>query len=354
MFLLPKIAVFAVAAVISATVATVAVSAVQDRTPQSTAGTAPAYLLTSEDTPAAGGAPAIPGVTVAFNEQPSGQPSPLPTLAPADLSAAAASLLGGKPVSWTNPTGFPRIAPISQFDGGPLQGYNCTMASGAMLARLAYGIVTTGSQLRALQSDQQGGTGLNDVASALWHGYGVSLPYGLIHTTQLKSLLKAGYGAVVQGLYGQVPAGLRLQKDFTGGHAIYLDGYYPGNGQGIPEAYYVIDPLGHPWAGYEGDWWPASVVDSFMTAWSGGDRVAAMWAYPPGGTPPDVVGPDVLPIPPDSGGSSSNPGPSGSPNPSASPVESGSPAPSGAPSPSAVGRRNPATTRPWSPPASTR
>jgi hypothetical protein len=100
----------------------------------------------------------------------------------------------------------------------------------------------------------------------------------------------------------------------------------------VPEAYYVIDPLGHPWAGYQGAWWPATLVDAFMHALSGSDRVAAMWAYPPGGTPPDVVGPDVVPIPPDSGpGASTPPTPSGSPgaseSPSASPSES--PTPSG-------------------------
>ena len=45
----------------------------------------------------------------------------------------------------------------------------------------------------------------------------------------------------------------------AGGHAIYLDGYYPGNAKrGIPEAYYVIDPLGRPSAGSKGEWWPAS------------------------------------------------------------------------------------------------
>ena len=63
----------------------------------------------------------------------------------------------------------------------------------------------------------------------------------------------------------------------------------------------MIDPLGRPHSGYEGDWWPASVVDDFATAFGGG-HVPAMWGYPPGGVPPEVVGPDVLPIPHGGGG----------------------------------------------------
>ncbi len=326
--LLPRLAVFAVAAVLSGIVATVAVAAVQDRAPVSTAGQAPSYLLT-QDTPGNN----TPAVTVAFNEQPSGAaPSPLPTLSPRDLQAVSTALLGTKPVKRANPTGFPRVTPVTQFDRGPLQGVNCTMASGAMLARLGFGIVTNGSTLRAAQPDQQGGTSLWDLSNALWGAYGVRMPLGFIHTAKLKALLGAGYGAVIQGMYADIPVQLRLQKDFTGGHSIYVDGYYPGDPKThTPEAYYVIDPLGHPWAGYQGAWWPASIVDRFMHALSGGDLVAAMWAYPPGGTPPDVVGPDVLPIPADSGPGASTPpdatpAPSGS-EASTSPTESASASP---------------------------
>ena len=329
--LLAKLAVFAVSAALSAVVATVAVSAMQAHGPVSTAGEAPAFLLQGFDTPAGNDTPAIPGVPAAFNEQPSGSGEPVATLSPADLSAAANALLGDvQPVSFVNPAGFPRVPPVTQFDGGPLQGANCTMAAGAMLARLGYGIVTTGSTLRSLQDDQTGGTGINDLAIALWRGYGVTFPQGLIRPETLKTLLAAGYGAVVQGDYAKVPPALRLQKDFTGGHAIYLDGYYAGNpSRGIPPAYYVIDPIGRPNYGYQGDWWPASVVDDFALSWGGG-RVVAMWGFPPGGTAPDVVGPDVLPIPLDTGGgpvASPSPGPSGSPSPSGSAEPSGSPSP---------------------------
>ena len=311
--LLPKILVFGVSALVGAVIASVVVAAMQDRSPVSSVGAAPEYMLAGADTPSG------PGPVVAFNENAAAELAAIPSLAPEDLSAAAAALLGGgepgvaAPASFVDPTGFPRIKPITQFDGGPFQGANCTLASGAMLARLAFGIVTNGSVLRTLQDDQDGGTGLDDLGQALWRGYGVSAKTGLLRPQQLKDLLASGYGAVVQGIYGEIPPGLRLQRSFTGGHAIYLDGYYPGNAKrGIPEAYFVIDPLGRPGAGYRGEWWPASVVDDFAVAFGGG-RIPAMWAFPPGGVPPEVVGPDVLPIPHDNGGS----GPSGTPDPDA-------------------------------------
>ena len=107
---------------------------------------------------------------------------------------------------------------------------------------------------------------------------------------------------MIQGIYGEIPAGLRLQKDFTGGHAIYLDGYYPGNPSAASRR---PTSSSTRWAartpGYQGDWWPAEIVDKFALAFGGGAD-PAMWAFPPGGVPPEVVGPDVVPIPPDSRG----------------------------------------------------
>jgi hypothetical protein len=317
---LPRIAVFAVMVVVGFVVSSAVVVALQDRSPQTATTEAPDYVLAgAPDTP--DGSP----VPVAFDVEPSGSPVPLESLSTADLTAAADSLLGAEPAVYKNPSGFPRVAPISQFDGGPFQGANCTLTSGAMLARLAAGIVTSGSTLRTLQDDQDGGTDLNDLDQALWRGYGVSYPTGFLRPDQLKNLLAKGYGAVIQGDYSKIPRALRLQKDFLGGHAIYLDGYYPGNpDKGIPEAYYVIDPLGRPHSGYEGDWWPASVVDDFGTAFGGG-HIPAMWAYPPGGVPPEVVGPDVLPIPHGGGGGGGGPTVTPEPGVTPAPGESASP-----------------------------
>lgn len=56
-----------------------------------------------------------------------------------------------------------------------------------------------------------------------------------------------------------------------------------------------------------------------------------MWAFPPGGVPPEVVGPDVLPIPPDPPGGG---GPAPTPEPTPDPSASGeSPSPSASSSP---------------------
>jgi hypothetical protein len=213
---------------------------------------------------------------------------------------------GSRP-AWLLPTGYPRVPPITQFDDGPLARANCTMASGAMLARLGYGIVTTGSQLRARQPDQEGGTSISDlqVAIASW---GVSFSQGAISPLQLRALTYAGAGAVLQVDYGKIPVSLRLQADFTGGHAIYLDGFRPAGADG-PAGYYVIDPLGPTWAGYRGAWSPADVVEAAALAFGGGTAYTA-WAFPGGTAPahpaplppsafPDATLPPGATVPPD-------------------------------------------------------
>ncbi len=322
--ILARVAVFLVTAAIGFVAATVVVSASSDHAPVSSASEAPQYVLNGPDTPAGSGVP------VAFNEEPSGSPQPLATLSPQDLSAAADALLGGvQQAAYVKPAGFPRVPPVTQFDGGPFQGSNCTLASGAMLARLGYGIVTTGSILRTLQDDQSGGTGINDLATALWRGYGITFPHGLIKTDTLERLLAAGYGAVIQGDYSKVPPRPPAPEGLHRRACDLPRRLLPGQRQAQTSraAYYVIDPIGRPTFGYQGDWWPASVVNDFALAWGGG-RVVAMWGYPPGGVPPEVAGPDVLPIPPDNG---NGPAATTSPAPSAAP--SGSPAPSGTPAP---------------------
>jgi hypothetical protein len=228
--------------------------------------------------------------------------------------------------AWLLPTGFPRVPPITQFDGGPLGNANCTMASGAMLARLGYGIVTTGSQLRALQPDQEGGTSLADLQVAIGK-WGVSFNQGAISPLQLRALLYAGAGAVLQVTYGTIPVALRLQKNFTGGHAIYLDGFRPAGTDG-PAAYFVIDPLGPTWAGYKGAWWPANVVEAAALDFGGGTAYTA-WAFPGGKAPKN---PPALPA---SSYPESTLAPGATPTPSGSlpPVELPSSEPSLAPPP---------------------
>ncbi len=228
---------------------------------------------------------------------------------------------GARRPAWLLPTGHPRVPPITQFDGGPLGPANCTMASGAMLARLGYGIVTTGSQLRALQPDQVGGTSLADLQVAIG-SWGVSFSQGAISPLQLRALLYAGAGAVVQVDYGTIPVSLRLQADFTGGHAIYLDGFRPPGTDG-PAAYFVIDPLGPTWTGYRGAWWPADDVEKAALAFGGGAAYTA-WAFP-GGTAPA----NPAPLPP-SAFPEATLAPGVTPNPLATPT----PLPSSPPLPS--------------------
>ncbi len=239
--------------------------------------------------------------------------------------------------AWTSPSGFPRVPPISQFDGGPLQGYNCVMASGAMLARLAYGIVTSGSQLRALQADiGPQGTTLDDLNQAVGNGWGVHFAENSLTPLQFRALIYAGAGAVLIGIYGELPVPLRLQPDFVAAHAIYIDGFRPPQG-GRPAAYYVIDPIGRPWAGYKGDWLPADAIESFATDFGSGLMVTA-WAFPGGLTPPAhyrTLPPEAFPT--SSPGPSPSvpvlPSPSAGASPSAGSSASPSAPPSGAPTP---------------------
>jgi len=275
-------------------------------------------------------------------------------------SVPSTSVPGFRP-AWLAAAGFPRVVPITQFDGGPLQGSNCTMAAGAMLARLGFGIVTTGSQLRALQPDQEGGTSLSDLEVSVGR-YGVSFSRAPISALQLRALLYAGAGAVIQGTYGVVPLDLRLQKDFTAGHAIYLDGFRPASADG-PAAYYVLDPLGPTWTGYRGGWWPADVVEGFGAAFGGGSIFAA-WAFPGGRAPtsypvlplaaypsPTPVGPAASLEPgvsPSPGAESPSPG-AESPSPGAESPSPGAESPS--PSPLLLPSSNPPASIPPSGPA---
>ena len=171
----------------------------------------------------------------------------------------------------------PRPTFVSQFDDGPMQNANCTMAAGAMLAHSAFEIVTTGSILRSRQSDQVGGTDLGDLGRALRNAYGVTVVSSPIRPNQLQALLAAGYGAVVQGSYSRIPLEWRLQRDFDGGHAVYVDAFYPGDAA-TPPAYYVMDPLGT--GDYRGGWWPASLIDEFGTGFAGNGRISAAWGQP--------------------------------------------------------------------------
>ncbi len=323
---------FAVSALVGVSIA-VGAAAVTS-TPQlvSTAGAGPLVPLTAES-----------GIPLAVELAPA-QPVPLepaPPTATVTLTTFHAPVPSGEPggepgggveSAWLKPS-VPRVPAITQFDGGPLQSVNCLMASGAMLARLGYGIRTTGSQLRALQDDQEGGTNHTNLQNAVRKGWNVQFRSGALTPLQLRALLYAGAGAVVGGIYGELPVSIRLQTGFTGSHSIYIDAFRPPGPDG-PAAYYVMDPIGKTWQGYRGSWWPADVVERFATALLGG-RIYTMWAFPGGVAPVDhpILPRDAYPGP---GGATPSDEPRSSPSaPDASPSSSPDvdPLPTGDPMP---------------------
>lgn len=219
--------------------------------------------------------------------------------------------------AWLAPTGFPRIPPISQFDGSPLANKNCTMASGAMLARLGFGIRTTGGQLRALSGDTDGGTTLGDLQTAV-SKWGVHFNSAAITPLQLRALLYAGAGAVIQVTYGKIPSPHSLQPSFTGGHAIYLDGFRPTGTDG-EAAFYVIDPLGT--GAYKGRWIPAGLIEGAALDFGGG-RIYTSWAFPGGKAPtnPPALPPSGYPTPEPGATPTPTPEPGATANPTATPA----------------------------------
>jgi hypothetical protein len=248
------------------------------------------------------------GDPVEFAVQP-GTPKPLaqlPTnstiqLASYKQAATATGALdaqGNAP--WWNAS-LPRVPAVSQFDGGPLAKVNCVMAAGAMLARLGYGIVTSGSQLRGLQDDQADATNYADLSTAVGRGWGVRFLKGDLSPLELRALLWAGAGAVIGVVYGEIPVDVRLQESFTGNHSIYIDAFRPAGPDG-PAAYYVMDPIGHTWAGYKGGWWPAEDVERAAKAHSGG-VISATWTFAGGVVPKDhkILPRDAYPAGPTAG-----------------------------------------------------
>lgn len=267
------------------------------------------------------------GVDVAVGLVPGDNPQPLGQLpanttvqlASYDAAAQETTAPDGKVrAKWWNDS-VPRIPAISQFDGSPLQGVNCVMASGAMLARLAYGIVTTGSQLRALSRDTEGPTSLQDLQNAVYAGWGIKFNLGAATPLQFRALMYAGAGAEIIVNYGAIPANVRLSPNFTGNHAIYIDAFRPAGVEGSTEdEYYVMDPIGHTWAGYKGKWWSATVVERAAGVFGGG-RIVTAWAFARGKVP--FVHP-VLPrtayppdMPPETPGPGETVGPDGSAGP---------------------------------------
>jgi hypothetical protein len=188
--------------------------------------------------------------------------------------------LFGERAPWWTPSGIPRVQHITQFDHGDLQGVNCVMAAGAMLAQLGYGIMTSGSQMRSLMKPGHGGgTNLYELQQVVRSGWNVEFRIGRITTLMFRALLHAGAGAVIIVDYGLIPFNLRNQKNFDGDHAMYVDALrLRADGSGAE--YFVMDPINR----YHGDWWPADIVDRAALDFGGGAYVTA-WAFAGGIVP---------------------------------------------------------------------
>jgi hypothetical protein len=192
--------------------------------------------------------------------------------------------LFGERAPWWTPAGNPRVPQITQFDGGRLSSPNSVMAAGAMLARLGYGIVTTGSQLGSLGPSRRAGNSLLDLEQALEDGWDATVGLAILTKDQLRAILAAGGGAVIIVDYGTIPAELHNQRGFSGAHALYVDAFREAVPGGSGGAYFIVDPIGEPWHGYQGDWWPADIVDRAAFEF-GGDGIAAAWAFAGGIVP---------------------------------------------------------------------
>lgn len=191
---------------------------------------------------------------------------------------------------------LPLVPAVSQWDGSSHQSGNCTCASCARLARYAFGIVTTGGRIRACQSDQSGGTSLPDVLRALRNCFGKTVSWaapndsndGLnspppgrvadwITPARLVDLLEAGYMAMVQGDYGDLPLAYREQASFVADHTFTVDATRVQSGA---RQAYIVDTIPKYGTGYDGRWIPWSALMRYAHGLAGAGRIYAAWAKP--------------------------------------------------------------------------
>ena len=171
---------------------------------------APEYVLAGADTPAGPG----PGRRRSTRSRPPASEArrPVPTLSPEDLNAAAARAARRRPAGRRPPpssTTRPASRGSSRSPSSTAarsRGRNCTLASGAMLARLAFGIVTSGIGA----ADAPGRPGRRDRAQRPRHGPVARLRRHLSRPacsarSSSRTCSRAGYGAVIQGIYGEIP-----------------------------------------------------------------------------------------------------------------------------------------------------
>lgn len=157
-------------------------------------------------------------------------------------------------------TGF-----ISQHDGSEFASTNCGMAASAMLAwAVSDGRVrVTGGEMRAYSGDAFEGTWVDDMVRAFDQlGIGAKQYTGMAYNRFHKKIAK-GQPAVLTGWVGNIPKQYR-QGTYLEGHSVYVDRVRQRKDGQVE--YFVMDPSGR--AGYEGQWWPAEVLQAF--GWQNG------------------------------------------------------------------------------------
>lgn len=130
---------------------------------------------------------------------------------------------------------------VKQEDGSRHQWENCTCAAGATaIDRHTLGrIRASGAKMRSCQSDQSGGTDLNDLHAAWAHCFSQNLDVRLkISWSTFIATIKSGRGAVIVGWYSYIPKVYRGQVSANFGHAMYINEVRPGDG-----ALLLYDPL---------------------------------------------------------------------------------------------------------------
>lgn len=150
--------------------------------------------------------------------------------------------------------------------GSAFDGLNCTMASACIaLDRHTEGAKTSNPPLmRSFQSDQVGGTDLNDAADAWAAGYGETLTVNTVSWATFVSQINAGRGAIVQGDYQEIPDAYSGQPSFDGPHAIYVNEFNSDVSKAL-----VYDPLRS--SAY---WLPSTYLRNYAEAFAGGSVAA--------------------------------------------------------------------------------
>lgn len=162
------------------------------------------------------------------------------------------------------------IKHITQMDGSAYSEYNCTMASGAMLANAMGATGLTGADLRYLSGVTMQATNIQQLQSALEAAGvdGTRLSWeNRIEFEKFKQRLANGAPAVLSGWLGDIPAQLNTAGVVTG-HAMFVATYDPKR-----NAFLMLDPAK---SSDPGTWWPADIVENF--GWGGARDGQALFA----------------------------------------------------------------------------